>query len=162
MVDITGHKFGLLTATRPTDQRQDGSVVWEFLCECGQVKYKSLRNLKSRRTNASLSCGCLRRAENTGIYDHTLGKRYGHILVIDVKYRESVKKTVLVCLCDCGSITDKDPHYIINNQVTRCSRMCNTSLPEGMSTARLAYNLLVLHARRSGLRFDITFGLFLA
>lgn len=55
--DITGHKFGRLTALRPTDRRIErrGDVIWELQCECGDLVYKSINELRSGRV---LSCGC--------------------------------------------------------------------------------------------------------
>lgn len=55
--DITGQRFGRLTAVQPTDQRDSsGSVVWECHCECGNVVFYSVKRLMIGRTQ---SCGCL-------------------------------------------------------------------------------------------------------
>ena len=54
--DITGQRFGMLVAVRPTEARQDKSVVWECKCDCGNTAFVSLRNLHSGGTQ---SCGCL-------------------------------------------------------------------------------------------------------
>lgn len=54
--DITGQKFGRLTAIEPTDKRDNGFIVWKCACECGNIAYVSLHNLISKNT---LSCGCL-------------------------------------------------------------------------------------------------------
>lgn len=54
--DITGERFGRLTAIRPTEERDsNGSVVWELQCDCGNLTYKTVNTLKSGRV---LSCGC--------------------------------------------------------------------------------------------------------
>ena len=55
--DITGRRYGRLIALRPTEQRLDKAVVWECRCDCGNVCFRSQRNLHSRRTT---SCGCKR------------------------------------------------------------------------------------------------------
>lgn len=55
-MDITGQRFGLLIAVKPTNQRSsNGSVIWECLCDCGNITYVSLGNLIREHT---LSCGC--------------------------------------------------------------------------------------------------------
>lgn len=55
--DITGDRFGRLTAIRPTEERDsNGSIVWELSCECGNTVYKTINTLKSGKV---LSCGCL-------------------------------------------------------------------------------------------------------
>lgn len=55
--DITGVKFGRLTAVQPTDRRDaSGSIVWECHCDCGNVVFYSVNCLMNGRTQ---SCGCL-------------------------------------------------------------------------------------------------------
>lgn len=55
--DITGERFGRLTAICPTEERDsNGSVIWELQCDCGEMTYKTVNTLKSGRV---LSCGCL-------------------------------------------------------------------------------------------------------
>lgn len=55
-MDISGQRFGLLTAIKPTNQRSsNGSVIWECLCDCGNTTYVPLGQLIRKHT---LSCGC--------------------------------------------------------------------------------------------------------
>ena len=55
-MDITGRRFGLLVAIKPTNQRSsNGSVIWECLCDCGNTTYVPLGQLTRKHT---LSCGC--------------------------------------------------------------------------------------------------------
>lgn len=56
MVDLTGQRFGRLTAVRPTGKAR--SVVWEVKCDCGTVKTVPCANLLTGNTR---SCGCLLR-----------------------------------------------------------------------------------------------------
>ena len=56
--DISGQKFGRLTAIRRTGEIRSGSAVWELQCECGNVVNATLRNLVQGYKN---SCGCLER-----------------------------------------------------------------------------------------------------
>ena len=54
--NITGMKFGLLTALYPTSKRGcNGSVIWVCLCDCGNLTEVSVGNLMRGHT---LSCGC--------------------------------------------------------------------------------------------------------
>lgn len=60
MQDVTGQKFGRLTAIKfvrwhyfPHSKRQQ---VWHFICDCGTHTESLLPNVRSRHTN---SCGCL-------------------------------------------------------------------------------------------------------
>jgi|SRR5436190_7417237 len=64
LIDITGHRFGRLTAvTRlPADPHMS---VWLCRCDCGEMTEVFLANL---RRNNTRSCGCLAREGNN--YKH--------------------------------------------------------------------------------------------
>jgi len=53
--DITGIRFGMLTAIRPA-YRLKGKLMWEFSCDCGTIK---IANGTYVRTGQTKSCGCL-------------------------------------------------------------------------------------------------------
>jgi len=55
-IDITGQKFGRLTAKEPTDKRVRKNIIWIFECECGQIIEAQATRVKSGHKN---SCGCL-------------------------------------------------------------------------------------------------------
>ena len=58
MLDLTGKRFGQLTAIRPTEkQDRFKRYIWLFRCECGNQVDVSGFNAKSGHTK---SCGCLR------------------------------------------------------------------------------------------------------
>ena len=55
-VDISGMKFGLLTAIRSTDKRaSNGSIIWLCKCDCGNFTEVPAGQLTRHHT---LSCGC--------------------------------------------------------------------------------------------------------
>ena len=54
--DITGERFGKLTALRPTGQKVGTNVVWLCQCDCGELTKVNTSNL---RTGNVLSCGCI-------------------------------------------------------------------------------------------------------
>lgn len=62
--DITGQKFGKLTAIRVTDQKRHKASVWEFKCDCGKTTIIPGNWVLSGSTS---SCGCAMR-------DHTRGE----------------------------------------------------------------------------------------
>ena len=67
MVDITGEKYGRLTAIRPTEKRQNGKVVWLCECECGNETLVTSNRLRSGNTS---SCGCLYTETRKGKLKH--------------------------------------------------------------------------------------------
>ena len=58
--DLTNKRFGKLIAIRPTEERKNNSVVWECKCDCGNICYKSSRDLVN---NFTVSCGCLKQSQ---------------------------------------------------------------------------------------------------
>ena len=55
-LDLTGKTFGRLTAVKPTAERRDRKIVWEFRCSCGNTHLALAKKVKSGHTK---SCGCL-------------------------------------------------------------------------------------------------------
>lgn len=69
-LDITGKKFGKLTAIKNTHEKNDGgNYIWEFLCDCGNPYINAAGNVIFGHTE---SCGCLKK-ENT-FKTHDLSK----------------------------------------------------------------------------------------
>ena len=63
--ELTGQKFGLLTALEPTEMRKNGSVIWKCKCSCENhtIVYVQAKELKRGGVK---SCGCLK--ESYGSY----------------------------------------------------------------------------------------------
>lgn len=57
-IDITGERYGLLTAIRRVHTTGQGAY-WLFSCDCGR---ESRARLKDVRFGNTLSCGCLKNA----------------------------------------------------------------------------------------------------
>ena len=53
--DLTGQRFGTLTALRPTEKRRWGSVVWACRCDCGREVEYTRHELADGLVK---SCGC--------------------------------------------------------------------------------------------------------
>lgn len=71
-IDITGQKFGMLTAIKPTKRRVNRNVYWKVKCDCGNYSSVSATSLMS---NNIKSCGCLfdkMKGENHPRYDPTI------------------------------------------------------------------------------------------
>jgi len=55
-LDVTGMRFGILTAIRCTGSSKQGAL-WAFRCDCGKEAVKRLKDVRHGTTS---SCGCLR------------------------------------------------------------------------------------------------------
>lgn len=92
-VNITGQKFNMLTAIKPTDKRNSEGVMWLCKCDCGNECYVSAKSLRNGNTK---SCGCRRRLDITG-------ERYGKLTAIrPIGILQGTSVTWL-CKCDCGN-----------------------------------------------------------
>lgn len=71
-LDITNMQFGRLKAIKPTQKRDknNGSIIWECECKCGNIKLASAGDLISKKT---ISCNCLGK-ENSKINGKKVGK----------------------------------------------------------------------------------------
>ena len=119
MKDITGQRFGILTAVKPTSNRQYGSIIWEFRCDCGRTKYASLRNITSN--HKAHSCGCLRR---TNERLEIVGNVYGKLTVERVYYDEDMKKVMCLCRCTCGNEKKTCPSTLLRSGLKSCGHAC--------------------------------------
>ena len=78
-LDLTGRKFGKLTAVCVTDRRNSqGGVIWECVCDCGNKTYAAAHDLTNGNTR---SCGCSRKTERPW------RRKYGSIGVGSRLYR---------------------------------------------------------------------------
>ncbi len=96
--DITGRRFGMLTALRPTEERTGrGSTVWQCRCDCGKEITADVSRLIS---GSRKSCGCLR---HPPLKDFA-GKRFGRLTVLEYAGKEAGMHR-WKCRCDCGRET---------------------------------------------------------
>ena len=54
--NLTGQKFGNLTALEPTNERNRNQVVWKCQCDCGNIHYAPSAELIRGKVR---SCGCV-------------------------------------------------------------------------------------------------------
>ena len=57
IIDVTGQKFGRLTAIKSVGRDKNNKTQWLCFCECGNSIICNLNNLRKGNTK---SCGCLR------------------------------------------------------------------------------------------------------
>lgn len=110
-IDITGHKYGRLTAINYTgNTTNNGQRIWKCLCECGKFTEVRLGSLRSGNTS---SCGCLfteqlqnRNQQKTQV---KIGNVYGRLTVIKdigLKDKPGYRKHYSLCQCECGNMIE--------------------------------------------------------
>lgn len=133
-INITGEKFGRLTAIRPTQIRSGSSVVWQCECECGLSVNASLNHLRAGRTQ---SCGCIRGGANHYKWNPKLtredresrGRQANKTRNWRNKVFERDNYTCVICRQRGGRLnahhlnswdTHEDERFLVSNGVTLC------------------------------------------
>lgn len=91
-VDVTGQKFGRLTAIEAIGRDARGSRLWRCSCDCGS---ETTVRASSLRAGSVKSCGCSRRRD-------LAGQKFGRLTVL----REAEPicgRTAYLCACVCGN-----------------------------------------------------------
>lgn len=134
--DITGQRFGKLTALYPTGtQGRGGSLIWHCRCDCGGEVDTSLHQLSSGYRK---SCGCLRNPSVQSI----LGQQFGDLTVI--AYDGNREETYFWrCRCKCGNETSVRQDNLVQGHTKSCGcrqktvYIDNLKLVDGTSVALL-------------------------
>ena len=87
-IDLSGRKFGMLTAIRRTGKLSPAKQhIWECVCECGKITETRIGNLTQGRAK---SCGCNQypKGKNSANWKHGLSrtKEYGNERFMRLKY----------------------------------------------------------------------------
>ena len=100
--DLTGQRFGKLSVLRATNERKNGQIVWECLCDCGNTV---LAGSSSLRRGEKTSCGC---TYKTFVWKDLIkdltGQRFGNLVAIEPEKERKNGQLVWKCKCDCGNI----------------------------------------------------------
>lgn len=96
--DLTGQRFGLLTALYRNGSNKYGKAIWHCKCDCGNEKDI---NSSSLIQGYSQSCGCLQHKNATGRpkkYIVEVGKTYGDLKCIGTtKNENNYTKYIMKC-----------------------------------------------------------------
>lgn len=95
--DITGEKFGMLTAISPAYRDEKGRWVWLFQCECGNTVERKLGTMsKAQKDGVNSHCGC-----SPALKTHGLSKSFQKLYWVWKAMRQR-----------CNNPSCKDfPHY---------------------------------------------------
>lgn len=132
-IDITGQKFGRLTALYPTDKRdRSKNVVWVCQCECGKITEVGSGRLRSGSTN---SCGCLRVRDLTG-------QVFGRLTAIRPTEYRSGGPVMWLCQCSCtpDRFVEVCAEYLRSRAIKSCGCLrVDGSFPEEQAEAAASF-----------------------
>ena len=111
--DLSGQRFGKLVCVAPTERRENnGSVLWECRCDCGNICLASSRNLLH---GYKRSCGCLSHSP----FKDYIGRRFGQLTVISYAgKREGIHWWW--CRCDCGNEVLVSQMRLLSEKMKSC------------------------------------------
>jgi hypothetical protein len=93
---IEEKRFGNLVAKRTVGTDTNKNIVWECVCDCGNLKYATAAALKSgKMLSCSKACG------------HTMnlsGLRFGKLVAKKMVGKNEGDGVLWECACDCGSV----------------------------------------------------------
>lgn len=132
-IDISGQKFGRLTAVRDIGKDRFGQLIWICNCECG--KQVDVRGSNLRKGNAK-SCGCL-----AGERPVLEGEHFGRLKAISVVGSKNGQR-IWLCHCECGGSVNVAGAKLRFGHTRSC----------GCFRTELAIGRLIVHgdARKSG------------
>lgn len=116
--DITGQKFGKLTALSPTEDRKNGSVVWKCQCDCGDIFYQTGRNLVR---GFSKHCGCEKRSIMHPEFRDITNQKFNRLTALyPTSRRTSSGSVIWQCSCDCGAAAQVSETALVHGSQISC------------------------------------------
>lgn len=108
--NISGKKFGSLTALFPTGEKVRNIRIWHCRCECGsEIDVQEYGLIKSK----TISCGCTLRKDLTG-------KKFGRLTPLYVLDERRGIKVVWHCKCDCGNEKNITSGDLLSGKTISC------------------------------------------
>lgn len=116
--DITGMRFGKVTAVEPTDKRKFGCVVWRCTCACGTKFEKDVRSLVRGYTT---HCGCDRKRMGGSRVRDISNQRFRRLVALyPTKKRTGSGSVIWKCRCDCGNFAEVSENDLVHGNRISC------------------------------------------
>lgn len=114
--NLTGQRFGKLTALFEQPERKNRKIVWHCKCDCGNECDVVSSYLVSGHTQ---SCGCLQKARTSAAArkgTDLTGQKFNKLTVLK-RANDSAK---WICLCDCGNLTEVTTSHLRSGHTKSC------------------------------------------
>ena len=129
--DLIGQRFGKLTVIKATKERRHNSVVWECLCDCGNITYATTEGL---RVGDNVSCGCRNSGSEKFANQNKVnltGLRFGKLIVeAATDMRSSKGNQIWKCKCNCGNICYVSTNHLQSHNTQSCGCLYGHSIGE--------------------------------
>lgn len=118
--DLTGKKFGRLTALHKVGTDNAGHIIWKCSCDCGNEVDVLATNLIQQYTQ---SCGCVHSEVCSNAGDDLVGQKFGKLTVVTLA---GISPRKYLCQCECGGQAIVQPGNLKNGHTKSCG--CISSL----------------------------------
>lgn len=130
--DLTGQRFGRLTALERLDQKRGNSWLWRCRCDCGRETVVSANALCGGSTK---SCGCARQDACKRRAKDITGQRFSRLVALEPLDKRMGGSVVWLCRCDCGKETEASYNSLVHGN----TKSCGCLLQENRSLEKLRY-----------------------
>jgi hypothetical protein len=156
MKDITGQKFGKLTAVKLSHQDECGKYIWDCVCDCGREQKAWVSSLTRGKRTRCEECRC----------PNLIGKRFGRGVVIDkASNRRESRRQEWILKCDCGNLYQTTT-VMLRGRVGHRTRSCgcySRCTGEGrwnyqgyVELSGTFWNIIVQSSKARGIELNIT------
>lgn len=130
--DLTGKKFGRLTALYKNGTDNAGHQIWMCQCDCGNKVNILATNLIQQYTQ---SCGCLHSEICSGRGEDLIGQKFGKLTVVSLI---GVSPRKYLCKCECGGQAIVQSGNLKDGHTQSCG--CISSLGQEKINSYLSIN----------------------
>lgn len=111
--NLEGKRFGKLTVIKPLNKRgNNGSIVWECLCDCGEKCEVSSKYLIGGQRTTCTKCS---KSEDL------INQKFGKLTVIESLNKKNKNgSTIWKCICDCGTIINVNAGDLKSGHTKSC------------------------------------------
>ena len=124
--DLTGQRFGKLTALERLDQKSNRSYLWRCVCDCGNEITVRANALTTGNTK---SCGCVKQKVLQERAKDISGKRYGSLTAVRPTGKRRHASVVWECRCDCGRTAEYSYAELEYSHIMSCGCEQHPSVP---------------------------------
>lgn len=163
-IDLTGRKFGKLTAVKGLDDYTvnngcKGYQKWECVCECGVIINTTSFDLLRNRSSSCGIKGCGRSRGREQSVPDMLNKKYGNLTVVKLLDERKSGSRYWLCKCDCGNY--KKVKTCALKKIKSCGCLNIIYKDRTLPAAKDIYKNYKEKAKKRNLEFDLSFEEFL-
>ena len=107
---MVGLKFNNWTILEATKDRRNGYIIYKCQCNCGNVEYKTIREIKQVKGNFCNQCR---------IHDLT-GQKFTLLTPIEYLGTNVSRKSLWLCKCDCGNDIIVEGANLVSGNTKSC------------------------------------------